>query len=126
MGEVLGVGISHFPGFIYPDANMAGRVKQTITSPRVPEHLKDPRNWPAPMQEEWSDDEGARFAAKLECRAFLGFGDHDIPPTPHDDVAFYPASNDVTLYVLRDSAHCHNFASTRAQLWDRIALWASS
>ncbi len=64
MGEVLGVGISHFPGFIYPDANMAGRVKQTITSPRVPEHLKDPRNWPAPMQEEWSDDEGARFAAK--------------------------------------------------------------
>ena len=68
----------------------------------------------------------ATFAAKLECRAFLGFGDHDIPPTPHDDVAFYPASNDVTLYVLHDSAHCHNFASTRAQLWDRIALWAST
>jgi pimeloyl-ACP methyl ester carboxylesterase len=64
------------------------------------------------------------FAAKLGCRVFLGFGDHDIPPAPHDDVAFYPASNDVTLYVLRNSAHCHNFASTRAQLWDRIALWA--
>jgi pimeloyl-ACP methyl ester carboxylesterase len=66
----------------------------------------------------------SRFAAKLECRVFLGFGDHDIPPAPHDDVAYYPASNDVTLYVLRNSAHCHNFASTRAQLWDRIALWA--
>jgi pimeloyl-ACP methyl ester carboxylesterase len=64
------------------------------------------------------------FAAKLDCRVFLGFGDHDIPPAPHDDVAYYPASNDVTLYVLRNSAHCHNFASTRAQLWDRIALWA--
>jgi pimeloyl-ACP methyl ester carboxylesterase len=64
------------------------------------------------------------FAAKLDCRVFLGFGDHDIPPAPHDDVAFYPASNDVTLYVLRNSAHCHNFASARAQLWDRIALWA--
>jgi pimeloyl-ACP methyl ester carboxylesterase len=66
----------------------------------------------------------ARFAAEVDCRVFLGFGDHDIPPAPHDDVAYYPRSHDVTLYVLRNSAHCHNFASTRAQLWDRIALWA--
>lgn len=66
----------------------------------------------------------ARFAAELDCNVFLGFGDHDIPPVPHADVAYYPRSQDVTLYVLRNSAHCHNFASTRAQLWDRIGLWA--
>jgi pimeloyl-ACP methyl ester carboxylesterase len=67
----------------------------------------------------------ARFAAQLECNVFLGFGDHDVPPFPHADVAFYPRSSDVTLYVLRNSAHCHNFASSRELLWDRIGLWAA-
>jgi pimeloyl-ACP methyl ester carboxylesterase len=67
----------------------------------------------------------ARFAAELDCSVFLGFGDHDIPPLPHADVAYYPRSHDVTLYVLRNSAHCHNFATTRAQLWDRIGGWAA-
>jgi pimeloyl-ACP methyl ester carboxylesterase len=66
----------------------------------------------------------ARFAAELDCNVFIGFGDHDVPPVPHADVAYYHRSRDVTLYVLRDSAHCHNVASTRAELWDRIALWA--
>jgi dienelactone hydrolase len=67
----------------------------------------------------------APFAADLDCSVFLGFGDHDIPPLPHADVAYYPSSRDVTLYVLRDSAHCHNFAATRAELWDRIGVWAA-
>ncbi len=66
----------------------------------------------------------ARFAAELDCNVFLGFGDHDVPPLPHADVAYYRRSRDVTLYVLRNSAHCHNLASTRARLWDRIGLWA--
>ena len=40
MGEVLGIGLSHYPGFIYADAEMAMRVKSTITSPKVPMALK--------------------------------------------------------------------------------------
>lgn len=64
MGECLGIGLSHYPGFIYPDDDMAMRVKQTITSDKVPAALKDPKNWPAPMQEEWGDDEGTAFAAR--------------------------------------------------------------
>jgi pimeloyl-ACP methyl ester carboxylesterase len=67
----------------------------------------------------------AGFAAQLDCSVFLAFGDHDVPEVPHRDVAFYTASDDVTLYVLPDAAHCHNFASTRTQLWDRLDLWAS-
>jgi hypothetical protein len=67
----------------------------------------------------------APFAAQLDCEVFLGFGERDIPPAPHADVAYYPRSHDVTLYVLRNSAHCHNFASTRTRLWDRIDRWAS-
>jgi pimeloyl-ACP methyl ester carboxylesterase len=66
----------------------------------------------------------AHFAAEVDCNVFVAFGDHDVPPAPHADVAYYPRSRDVTLYVLPDSAHCHNFASTRTQLWDRIGLWA--
>jgi pimeloyl-ACP methyl ester carboxylesterase len=66
----------------------------------------------------------ARFAAEVDCNVFLAFGDHDVPPVPHADVAWYPRSPDVTLFIVRGSAHCHNFASTRKQLWDRIGLWA--
>jgi pimeloyl-ACP methyl ester carboxylesterase len=66
----------------------------------------------------------AGFAAELDCNVFIAFGDHDVPPEPHADVAYYHHSPDVTLYVLRNSGHCHNFASTRAELWDRIGVWA--
>jgi pimeloyl-ACP methyl ester carboxylesterase len=66
----------------------------------------------------------AEFAAPIDCSVFLGFGEHDLSPTPHDEVGFYTGSRDVTLYVLPNAAHCHNFASTRTQLWDRIGLWA--
>jgi pimeloyl-ACP methyl ester carboxylesterase len=68
----------------------------------------------------------AGFAAQVNCSIFVGFGDHDVPPIPHDDVAFYTRSTDVTLYVLPDAAHCHNFSATRTQLWDRIGLWAGA
>lgn len=68
----------------------------------------------------------AEFAAQVDCSVFLGFGDHDVPPVPHDEVAFYTRSRDVTLYVLPDAAHCHNFATTRMRLWDRIDRWAES
>ena len=64
MGEVLGLGISHYPGFIFADSEMAMRIKSTLMSPKVPEALKDPKNWPQPMQAEWADDEGAGFATR--------------------------------------------------------------
>jgi pimeloyl-ACP methyl ester carboxylesterase len=68
----------------------------------------------------------ATFAPRVRCPVFLGFGDHDIPERPHDEVAFYAGSQDVTLAVLEDAAHCHNFASTRARLWDRIGAWVTT
>jgi hypothetical protein len=49
-------------------------------------------------------------------RARLIARDRDVLERPHDDVAFYRASQDVTLVVLAGSAHCHNFASTRIVL----------
>jgi pimeloyl-ACP methyl ester carboxylesterase len=67
----------------------------------------------------------ATFAARVDCSVFLAFGEHDVPRIPHEDVAFYTASDDVTLYVLPNAAHCHNFATTRTRLWDRLGLWVS-
>jgi pimeloyl-ACP methyl ester carboxylesterase len=68
----------------------------------------------------------ATYAERLTCPVFIGFGDRDVPERPHDDVAFYRSSQDVTLLVLSGSAHCHNFASTRAVLWDRLGAWAAA
>lgn len=64
MGEILGLGISHYPGFAYSDRTMGARLTQTLTSPRVPNELKNPANWSETMRTEWGDDEGATFAAQ--------------------------------------------------------------
>jgi hypothetical protein len=72
MGEILGLGLSHFPGFQYPDADMAMRVKLILTSDQVPPALKDRANWPAPMRAEWGDDEGVSFAARHRAQFLVG------------------------------------------------------
>lgn len=66
----------------------------------------------------------ASYAADVSSPVFVAFGEHDVPERPHDDVGYYSTSGDVTLMVLPESAHCHNFAGTRALLWDRLADWA--
>ena len=68
----------------------------------------------------------ATYARRLTCPVLIAFGDRDVPERPHDDVAFYRASQDVTLVVLAGSAHCHNFAATRIVLWDRLGTWAAA
>ncbi|WP_028066596.1 alpha/beta fold hydrolase [Solirubrobacter soli] len=68
----------------------------------------------------------APFAARVKVPVFLGFGDRDIPEHPRDDAGFYTSSNDITVFVLEGSAHCHNFAGKRAELWNRLASWAAA
>jgi pimeloyl-ACP methyl ester carboxylesterase len=68
----------------------------------------------------------AAYAGRLTCPVLVAFGDRDVPERPHDDVAFYRASQDVTLLVLSGSAHCHNFAAARIVLWDRLGTWAAA
>ncbi|KAA1397630.1 alpha/beta hydrolase [Aeromicrobium ginsengisoli] len=67
----------------------------------------------------------ASYAGQVASPVFVAFGEHDVPEHPHDDIGYYGASGDVTLMVLPASAHCHNFAGTRALLWDRLADWAT-
>ena len=57
MADVLGLGITHYPGLAY-QGNLAGRINLLRSDPVLPEHLRSPKNWPAPMREQWSDDDG--------------------------------------------------------------------
>jgi pimeloyl-ACP methyl ester carboxylesterase len=65
-------------------------------------------------------------AEAVQVPVFLAYGEVDVSPDPHADAACYRGSSDVTLYLLAGSAHCHNMASTRQRLWDRLLDWCGS
>jgi pimeloyl-ACP methyl ester carboxylesterase len=61
--------------------------------------------------------------AAVTVPVFLGFGDHDLTDDYDANAARYESSPDLTLFVLRDSAHCHNQATTRQELWEHVVRW---
>jgi pimeloyl-ACP methyl ester carboxylesterase len=68
-----------------------------------------------------------QYAHQVDVPVFLGFGAAlDVSPNPYAEPANYPGSPDVTLHLVPSSGHCHNFASHRTQLWDRIASWVTT
>ena len=56
MGETLGVGLTHYPPMLGPPETYANLLRATMKSPLIPEEMKDSRNWPAPMQDEYSHE----------------------------------------------------------------------
>jgi pimeloyl-ACP methyl ester carboxylesterase len=67
------------------------------------------------------------YAPKVDVPVFLAFGAAvDVSPKPYAEPANYTGSPDVTLHLVPSSGHCHNFASHRTQLWDRIASWVTT
>lgn len=72
MAEILGLGITHYPPLCSPDAQMAGILRRTLEDPSIPSEAKDPRNWPAAMRAEWSDDFGTRAAAAHRAELVAG------------------------------------------------------
>ncbi|HZP25806.1 MAG TPA: extradiol ring-cleavage dioxygenase [Dehalococcoidia bacterium] len=58
MGEILGIGMTHYPGLNGPDNNFTAPLRFVLGNEAVPENLKDPANWPEPMRREWGDDQG--------------------------------------------------------------------
>ncbi|MEU0950693.1 hypothetical protein ABZ379_50040 [Streptomyces canus] len=65
----------------------------------------------------------APFAARIDVPVFLAFGEHDVSEDPKAETAGYPHSPDITLVVMPEMAHMHNFAATRMRLWQRFADW---
>jgi pimeloyl-ACP methyl ester carboxylesterase len=73
-----------------------------------------------------SADVASAAAALIDVPVFLGVGERDTVADVHDEARLYPRSEDMTLFVLPGSGHCHNFATTRAVLWDRLVRWIAS
>lgn len=69
MGEILGLGVTHYPGLVAQDQNMTAILRQVLADPGLPERYRDPASWPEPLRREYGDDEGK--AAATAHRAAL-------------------------------------------------------
>jgi Catalytic LigB subunit of aromatic ring-opening dioxygenase len=63
MGDILGLGVTHYPPLIGTDENMAGILRAVLKDPGLPERYRDPAGWPEPMRREYGDDGGTAAAA---------------------------------------------------------------
>jgi hypothetical protein len=57
MGEILGLGITHYPG-LTAQSPLVGRFNATLKDPGLPDELRNPENWNPTMRAQWGDDEG--------------------------------------------------------------------
>lgn len=65
----------------------------------------------------------AAEAAAIRVPVFIGVGERDTCPTPHAEPSAYQNSTDVSLSIIPQMAHMHNFAGTRHTLWARLEEW---
>jgi len=70
MGEILGLGMTHYPPLSSNDANMAGILRLAMKDPGLPARLRTPDGWPAAMRAEYGDD-GGKASANIHRRAIL-------------------------------------------------------
>ena len=73
MGEILGVGVTHYPGLMLPDNYMSTFLDRTLSSDRVPEEMKNPARWPEPMRQELAANKNGAAAAEHRRRLVAGF-----------------------------------------------------
>ncbi len=66
----------------------------------------------------------ASEAAAIDVPVLVASGERDVVPDPWTEPTAYRGSRDVSVVVVPEMAHMHNFARTRTQLWDRIAHFA--
>jgi hypothetical protein len=65
-------------------------------------------------------------AARVDVPILIAVGQRDVCPDPWLEPTAYRSSRDITLVQMSGMAHMHNFAGTRATLWQRISTWASA
>jgi len=68
MGEVLGIGLTHFPPLAWPDDAMDRALQFAFADPDVPDGVKQGEGWPVGMREEFDRD---RLTVAAEHRAAL-------------------------------------------------------
>ncbi|MGD0084686.1 MAG: extradiol ring-cleavage dioxygenase [Acidimicrobiales bacterium] len=67
MGDLLFVGVTHYPPLNLPDSEMAGLLRFALDDPSIPAQHKDPSSWPESMRDEWAnyDASAARHRDQL-------------------------------------------------------------
>jgi hypothetical protein len=73
MGAILGLGMTHFPPLSGRDESMARILERVLEDPDLPEPLRHPAAWPAPMREEYGADKGRAAAARHREALVDGF-----------------------------------------------------
>ena len=58
MGEILGLGMTHFPPLTRRDEAMGWILKRALQDPALREPYRQPSGWPEAMRLEYGDDEG--------------------------------------------------------------------
>jgi pimeloyl-ACP methyl ester carboxylesterase len=66
----------------------------------------------------------AEEAAAIDVPVLVGCGERDVMPDPWAEPDAYRGSRDVSVVVVPQMAHMHNFARTREVLWRRIGAFA--
>lgn len=75
MGQVLGLGLSHYPGPLVPVAHWPRMLARNVKVGRIPPQVyADRAGWPAPMRAEWGDDDGQAAARAHRERLLAGYG----------------------------------------------------
>jgi pimeloyl-ACP methyl ester carboxylesterase len=65
----------------------------------------------------------AAEAAALTVPVLVGVGERDVCPQPLEEARAYVRARDVSVYIVPQMAHMHNFAGSRRLLWDRLVGW---
>lgn len=74
MGDILGIGATHYPPGLVPDEYKPWPLARMLgTDARIPAERQNPATWPAPMQAEWGTDEGIAAHKAHRARVFQAF-----------------------------------------------------
>ena len=73
MGEILGIGLSHYPGLVQPDKGRNHQLTRALNSGRLTPEQMDPANWPEAMRLEYGEDKGDTSHKKVRARLVAGF-----------------------------------------------------
>jgi hypothetical protein len=74
MGDILGLGLTHYPPLITPDEERNFPLTRTLKhNNKIPPQLKNPTSWPEAMRIEYGEDEGLTAAREHRERLVAGF-----------------------------------------------------
>lgn len=73
MGEILGIGTTHYPGLVVADEFMPASFRRIMNAPNVDPRYRDRANWQAEGLAELGDDDGLATARQYRARMWENF-----------------------------------------------------